>query len=103
MALEIVLTGDPIDAARAHALGLVNAVVPPDEVLPAAVALAERIAANGPIAVAASRELVRLAASDPAKAWERLVHWQRIVFSSEDAQEGARAFVEKRPPVWTGR
>jgi enoyl-CoA hydratase/carnithine racemase len=103
VALEIVLTGDPIDAARAYALGLVNAVVPADEVLPAAVALAERIAANGPLAVAASRELVRLATSDPAKAWERLGHWQRIVFSSEDAQEGARAFVEKRPPVWTGR
>jgi len=103
VALEIVLTGDAIDAARAHALGLVNAVVPPEDVVPAAVALAERIAANGPLGVAASRELVRLAASDPAKAWERLAHWQRIVFSSEDAQEGARAFVEKRPPVWTGR
>jgi enoyl-CoA hydratase len=103
VALEIVLTGDPVDAARAHALGLVNRVVPADEVLPAAIALAERIAANGPLAVAASRELVRLAASDPAKAWERLGHWQRIVFSSADAQEGARAFVEKRSPVWTGR
>jgi enoyl-CoA hydratase/carnithine racemase len=103
VALEMTLTGDLIDAGRAYELGLVNAVVPPDDVLPAALALAERIAANGPLAVAASKELVRLGASDPRRARERLTEWQRVVFASEDAREGALAFVEKRPPTWTGR
>ena len=103
VALEITLTGDLIDAGRAYELGLVNAVVPPDDVVPAALALAERIAANGPLAVAASKELVRLGASDPRRARERLAEWQRVVFASEDAREGALAFVEKRPPTWTGR
>jgi enoyl-CoA hydratase/carnithine racemase len=103
VALEIALTGEMIDAGRAYELGLVNKVVPPDEVLASALALAERIAANGPLGVAASKELVRLAAAAPDRARERLAEWQKVVFSSEDAQEGARAFVQKRPPVWTGR
>jgi enoyl-CoA hydratase/carnithine racemase len=60
VALEIALTGDAIDAERALALGLVNAVVPPDEVLPTALGFAERIAANGPLGVVATKELVRL-------------------------------------------
>jgi enoyl-CoA hydratase/carnithine racemase len=103
VALEIVLTGETIDAGRAYELGLVNKVVPPDEVLDGALALADRIAANGPLGVAASKELVRLAAVAPDRAKERLAEWQKLVFSSDDAQEGARAFVEKRRPVWTGR
>jgi enoyl-CoA hydratase/carnithine racemase len=103
VALEMVLTGDSITASRAYELGLVNAVVPPDEVLTAAVALAERIAANGPLGLNASKELVRLAVSDAAAWSERRVEWHKIVFASEDAKEGATAFVEKRPPVWRGR
>ena len=103
IALEMALTGDPISAERAHDLGLVNAVVPPDEVLEHAVSLAERIAANGPLAVAAVKELVRLAVTDPARARERLHELRDVVFNSEDAKEGAMAFVEKRTPAWRGR
>jgi enoyl-CoA hydratase/carnithine racemase len=103
VALEIALTGDTIDAERAHALGLVNAVVPPDDVLSTALGYADRIAANGPLGVAATKELVRLGVTDAARAAERLRELQPLVFGSEDAKEGATAFVEKRPPVWRGR
>ncbi|HEY6318937.1 MAG TPA: enoyl-CoA hydratase-related protein [Acidimicrobiia bacterium] len=103
IALELALTGDPISASRAAALGLVNVVTPPDEVLPSALALAERIAANGPLALAAVKELVRLGVTDAARARERQREWQEVVFNSEDAREGATAFVERRPPVWRGR
>jgi len=100
--LEMTLTGDTIGAARACELGLVNAVVPPGELLGAATAVAGRIAANGPLAVAATRELVRMAAADAARAWDRLRELRPVVFGSEDAKEGAMAFIEKRPPQWTG-
>jgi enoyl-CoA hydratase len=103
IALELTLTGDSISAARAYELGLVNAVVAPAEVLDVALGYAERISGNGPLAVAAIKELVRLSVSDPARAIERQREWQQTVFSSEDAKEGALAFVEKRAPVWQGR
>ena len=103
VALELALTGDSIDPARALALGLVNAVVPAAEVLPAAVDFAERIAANGPLAVRATKELVRLGVSDAAAHWARLGELQPEVFGSEDAREGALAYIEKRSPAWQGR
>jgi enoyl-CoA hydratase/carnithine racemase len=102
VALELTLTGDPIDAQRAYELGLVNRVVPPGAVLEEGVALAERIARNGPLALAATKELVRLASHDLAMARARQAEWQPKVFGSADAKEGATAFIEKRDPVWTG-
>jgi enoyl-CoA hydratase len=103
IALELTLTGDSISAARAYELGLLNVVVEPAEVLPTALAYAERIASNGPLGLAATKELVRMSVTDPAGAVGRAEHWQATVFGSEDAKEGAMAFVEKRPPVWRGR
>ncbi len=102
IALEMVLTGDSIDAGRAYELGLVNTVVAPEEVLPTAISYAERIAANGPLGVAAAKELVLLAMADPARAEERLRQLQVEVFTSQDAHEGALAFLEKRSPDWQG-
>jgi enoyl-CoA hydratase len=102
IALELTLTGDPIDAARAYELGLINRVVPADQVLDAAIELGERIAANGPLGLAATKLIVRAASTDIAKAKELATEWQPKVFNSNDAKEGATAFVEKRDPVWTG-
>ena len=103
VALEMTLTGDTIDAERAYSLGLVNQVVAPDQVLDAGIAMAERIARNGPLALQATKELVRLAVSDAAKALEKQAEWQPKVFNSDDAKEGATAFIEKRDPVWSGK
>jgi enoyl-CoA hydratase/carnithine racemase len=103
IALEMALTGETIDAGRAYDLGLVNAVVPQDEVLDTALDFAGRIADNGPLGLAATKELVRLGVIDAARARERLAEWQQRVFTSEDAKEGALAFVQKRAPVWQGR
>jgi enoyl-CoA hydratase len=104
VAMELALTGDPISAGDALRYGLINAVTPKGGALDAALALARRIAANGPLAVAATREIV-LSAADwtLAEGWAEQEKIYRPVFASEDAREGARAFAEKRPPVWTGR
>ncbi len=103
IALELTLIGDRIDATRAQSLGLVNAVVAPDQVLATALDFATRIAANGPLGVAATKELVRLGVTDHARALQRREELQLSVFTSEDAREGALAFIEKRAPVWRGR
>ncbi len=101
-ALEMALTGDYIDADRAYSLGLVNQVVAPGDVLDGAIALAERIARNGPLGLQATKELIRLAATDAAAALAKQSEWQPKVFGSEDAKEGATAFMEKREPQWKG-
>ncbi|WP_280295297.1 enoyl-CoA hydratase-related protein [Nocardia abscessus] len=103
IALELTLTGEPITATRGYEIGLVNAVVAPDQVLATALSYAQRIAANAPLGLAACKELVRLAVTDADRAGARLRHWQETVFTSADAEEGAQAFLEKRPPVWRGR
>ncbi|MFJ9176116.1 enoyl-CoA hydratase-related protein [Streptomyces sp. NPDC102360] len=101
-ALELVLTGDAVDADRAREIGLVNTVTDADQVLPHALELAGRIAANAPLGLAAAKELVRTTLTDPGRAADRRRELQRSVFASEDAKEGATAFMEKRAPVWRG-
>ena len=104
VAMEILLTGEPLDAARAHEVGLVNRVVPPADLRAAAQALAATIAANAPLTVRASKAMVYAAAE---RGWsDALAEADRLfepVYRSEDAQEGPRAFAERRPPRWRGR
>jgi enoyl-CoA hydratase/carnithine racemase len=101
LALEFAMTGDPISAIRAFELGLVNRLVPRDRVLDEAVALAERIGENSPIAVRLSRQLVKEAADIPeAEGWQRNAKYAIEVFGSGDAIEGSSAFAEKRKPNW---
>ncbi len=103
-AMELLLTARPIDAARAAAIGLVNEVVPARELLPRALEAAAVIAANAPLAVRETRRGVRELLSLPLdEAWRRQEELGRPLRRTDDAAEGARAFVEKRAPVWTGR
>ena len=104
LAMEMMLTGDPIPAPRAQALGLVNEVLPGPEVLPRAMQIAERIAQNGPLAVQQLKRTVIEASGLPLEQGYRLEdETRRIVLGSEDAREGPRAFMEKRAPRYTGR
>ncbi len=100
VALEILLTGDPIDARRAREVGLVNDVVPAAELRSRTQALAERIAANAPLSVRAAKRTAYLSRAD---AYERAEEIWAPVYRSRDAQEGPAAFREKRLPVWEGR
>lgn len=102
--MELLLTGQPLTAQRAYELGYVNAVVPLADLRAKAMEMARTIAANAPLTVKAARELVYLSSEMGRSAGLRAAHHLfESVYLSEDAQEGPRAFAEKRPPKWTGR
>lgn len=104
IAMELALTGDFLDAPRAAELGLVNRLVDDGEALNAALELARQIAANGPLALMASKEIVVASRDWPSEeVWTRQAALIDPVFASDDAQEGALAFAEKRAPKWQGR
>lgn len=104
VAMEMALTSDPITAEQAHEWGLVTRLSEPGEACSAALELAERIAQNAPLAVAASKQIIRQSRGlDEEASWGIQAPMMKTVFTSEDAREGPRAFAEKRPPKWTGR
>ena len=100
IALQILLTGDPITAQRGYEIGLVNDVVPLADLRSRVQELAGRIAANAPLSVLAAKRTAYLSRPDVFEAAERI--WAPV-YHSADAQEGPAAFRDKRPPVWTGR
>jgi len=101
VALEMALTGDPIDADRAFDLGLINRIVPAERLLDEALSLAERITENSPLSVRHSKRVLRRSADVPeAEGWVISDEAYQTVFSSPDAMEGPLAFAEKRKPRW---
>lgn len=104
VAMEILVTGEPISAGRAYELGLVNKVVPAPDLKEAAQQLAETIATNAPLSVMAAKRTARLIAEMPLdKAFAEAERIWAPVYRSSDAQEGPRAFREKRQPHWSGK
>ena len=104
VAMELVLTGDPITAERGYELGLVNRLAEPGEAVQTAFALADQITPNAPLALAASKRILTEALDWPdSEFWERQGEIVGPVMTSEDAREGSIAFAEKRIPVWKGR
>jgi enoyl-CoA hydratase/carnithine racemase len=104
VAKELILTGRRIDAARAHALGILNAVVPAAQLLPAAVALGNEIGEGAPLAVTQAKRAIDEGFGLPLPeglALERAAY--EVTLVSEDRNEGLRAFAEKRKPAWRGR
>lgn len=104
IAMQMLLTGDPITAERAHQVGLVNEVVPAAELSVAAQAWAEKIAANAPMSVRAAKKTVQIDSAIPLKEAYSISEsiWESV-YLSEDAQEGPRAFAAQRSPQWKDR
>jgi len=104
LAMELLLTADMVDAERALAMGLLNRVVPADQLMDTAYHYAERITANAPLAVFATKQsAVEGLALDLESAYRNETRHSDRVFATEDAKEGPRAFAEKRPPRWRAR
>ncbi len=104
LAMELALTGDPITAELAHHHGLVNRLCEPGQALDVATALAEQVCANAPVAVRETRKIVLEATNAPDDVgWKMSMEGMAKAMSSEDFSEGLTAFIEKRPPKWTGR
>lgn len=103
VAMEIILTGEPLTAERAHALGLVNRLVEPGQAVAEARRLAETICANAPLAVWASRKVVLASADGDVESLKALTNAEFAkVLASEDTKEGLMAFIDKRAPQWKG-
>ena len=104
VARQLILTGRPIDAARAYEVGFVNVLAESGQALAEAERLAHEICANAPVSVQSCLAAVNtLMAESDALGWEQTEAALSAASSSGDAREGVRAFLEKRPPVWTGR
>lgn len=102
-AMEMAITADPITSEVAHEAGLVSRLVEAGEAVDTALALAERVSKNAPLAVTASKQLIKAAVDLPeTEFWDVQNSLFGEVFASNDAKEGPRAFAEKRPPEWTG-
>jgi enoyl-CoA hydratase/carnithine racemase len=102
--MEIVLTGKPISAQRAYEIGLVNRVAEPGQLMPVAIELAKEILEGAPLSVRAARDMVMLSTEvGRSAALKAARHASELAYESEDAQEGPRAFAEKRRPRWQGR
>jgi len=104
VAMEMALTADPISARQAHEYGLIARLTEPGKAVDGALELAERIARNAPLSVAASKTIIRATQGmTEDEAWVFQQPLFREVFTSEDAKEGPRAFAEKRAPRWSGK